>query len=205
MNARLLKFSLASIGMHLAVSWGVLHSGSFEHGVAQGSRSADSPLTVSLLAPESKPDTADSLRELAAQTASIESLPAPETPPEPAPIIRPVGIPDALQSLAVQDYVEPGRLTRVPAPASEIDLNVAEISSLGYSGRTNLTILINADGTVADVVSGPEEQGAPEFVERVAARFKGARFIPGEIDGVAVKSRLKITVVSEDLLPVEGN
>lgn len=70
---------------------------------------------------------------------------------------------------------------------------------MAVTGNITLTVFINADGTVADVISSIETENAREFADRVAARFKGARFSPGEINRKAVKSKLHITVVGEEL------
>lgn len=186
--------------MHFAVSWLVLHKGSFEHGVARGISNADSALMVSILSGDNGAVPPENIERFTEQLSSVETQPA----PKPAPAIRLAGVPDALKSLSAQDYVSAGRLTKLPSPLTEIDLNVAEISELAYAGQTSLTILINADGTVADVISGVEAENARNFAQRVAARFRSARFMPGEIDGMAVRSQLQITVVSEDLPLTDG-
>lgn len=104
----------------------------------------------------------------------------------------------------VEDYLPAGGLTRLPAPLSEIDLNLPAINGIEVAGQIDLTILIDAKGMVADVISSVEAEHLRALSERVAARFKSARFIPGEINGIAVKSRLQITVVSENLSETEN-
>lgn len=195
MNARLLKFLLASLCMHLAVSWLLLRPGSFEHGVAQGGWDRVPALTVSLLAADNRQVTAESVGRSTEQTYSDDSPPA----PKPSPALMPMNSLEVLKSHTAQDYVSvsTGRLTRLPSPLGDIDLDVAEISGLGYAGQARLTILINADGSVVDVLGESDAGDAHEFVKRVAARFRSTRFMPGEIDGVAVNSQMQITVVSE--------
>ena len=62
-----------------------------------------------------------------------------------------------------------------------------------------MTILVNEAGIVIDVIPVIGSESARAFVERVAQRFKSTRFTPGEINGKAVKSQVRITVVSENL------
>lgn len=200
MNARPVKFSLASLCMHIAVAWLLVQQPAYEHGVAQGARAADTALTVSLLAPELSPAPLIDTALFGGQPASAEAPLA----PDPSPLIRDVGLPDAQEPLAAQDYLEVGRLTKLPSPLSEVDLNVSEITELAPPGQTRLTVLVNEAGAVVDVFGLPGSSGLGPFVERVAARFRSARFSPGEVDGVAVKSQVQITVVSEALSATTG-
>lgn len=96
-------------------------------------------------------------------------------------------------------YLPAGRLTRPPVLLSDIDLNVAEITELAHPGRIELTILIDANGLIADVLPSVENADMRLFADRVAARLSSVRFLPGELEGNPVKSQLKIIVVSEDL------
>lgn len=110
---------------------------------------------------------------------------------------EPVEIARRTESAEFQDYLSTGQLTRLPTPLANIDLNVAEISDLAFIGETQITLLIDEKGVVTDVRSATETEDARRFIERVAERFRNAQFRPGEINGKAVKSRLKIAVVSE--------
>jgi hypothetical protein len=100
---------------------------------------------------------------------------------------------------AIPDGYSPqGRLTRLPAPVADIDLDVPELSNSGIAGTIDMTLFINANGTVANVLASVTEDQMHAFAQLVAERFKNSRFLPGEIDGKAVNSMLKITVVSEN-------
>lgn len=94
-------------------------------------------------------------------------------------------------------YMPSGRLTRAPHALTDIDLNADDISHTGFAGEVVLTLLIEPDGSVADVLVPTDDADAAAFAELVAARFRSARFSPGEIDGRPVRSELRIKVVSE--------
>jgi hypothetical protein len=98
-----------------------------------------------------------------------------------------------------QEYWPAGSLTRLPAPIDDIDLDSEGIPHLGFFGATILTILLDMQGQVENVIFTDVSDEARDFAERVAQRFKEARFRPGEIDGRPVKSRLAVTVVRENL------
>lgn len=94
-------------------------------------------------------------------------------------------------------WLPSGRLTRLPVPLDPVDLDPAEMQPAGFSGRIELTLLVDRHGRVRDVLSNSRDPGARAFADRVAGRFRAARFTPGEIDGVPVNALLKIAVVSE--------
>lgn len=97
------------------------------------------------------------------------------------------------------DYHTPGRLTRLPFPLAEIDLNEAAIDEVAIEGSVELTVSVNEDGTVANVSTANKNENVRRFVDRIGALFLTVRFSPGEIDGKAVKAQFKIEVVSEAL------
>lgn len=99
----------------------------------------------------------------------------------------------------VQDYVPTARLTRLPAPLTEIDLSAPAISGLGFYGEIQIAVLIDTQGMVVDVTGLDNVAVPPGFLQQIAVRFKGARFRPGEIDGRAVNARITIKVVSENV------
>jgi len=94
-------------------------------------------------------------------------------------------------------YFLPDRLTRLPTPLTDIDLNATEIDEVALEGEIELTLLIDADGTVTDILTSVDQDNARIFADRVAARFQNARYSPGEINGTAVRSQLRIKIVSE--------
>jgi len=96
-------------------------------------------------------------------------------------------------------YYSARQLSRTPFPLSNIDLDVLAIDEVAFAGAIELTILVEADGTVARVSSKVDRDDVRTYVDRVAARFQRTQFSPGEIDGRAVRSKLHITVVSDPL------
>jgi len=198
MNARLLKFFLCSSLMHLAALWLLWQAGSVEYGAARethGARAPASGLFATLVASEQKPKHAPpQLPETEAHIAVRETTT--ETALDPAQR-KP-------ESATFQGYFPAGRLTRLPFPLADVDLDVTEIDEVAIEGAIELTILVEADGTVADVSASISQNNAQAFADRVAARFQRARFAPGEINGKAVKSQLRITVVSEPRSPAAG-
>jgi len=103
------------------------------------------------------------------------------------------------ETVSDRDYVIAGRLTRLPVPITDIDLNVAGINDSDVTGKVELTVLVDGAGAVVDVIPAIEMESARAFAERIAARFRIARFKPGEINGKAVNAQLRITVVSESI------
>ena len=89
------------------------------------------------------------------------------------------------------NYSAVGRLTRLPEPVVDIDLNVAGINDIADAGKIEMTILVNEAGIVIDVIPVIGSESARAFVERVAQRFKSTRFTSGEINGKAVKSQVR--------------
>lgn len=199
-RARLGVVLLLSLLLHLAVLWFLGLSGSIEFGVAEKLQKAG--LTPSVLAVRFL--VADSWTPQATQqsteTAALAAVQVQETP---------VATDEALMSPEQstkgvnrqEEYLPSGRLTRLPVPLDDIDLNVTAIDEVALEGVIELTILVEADGTVTHVSTMVDHDSVRQYADRVAARFQNARFSPGEIDGKAVRSKVQITVVSEPLAP----
>lgn len=197
MNARMATFLVCSLCLHLALLSLVGESAPFRAAV-QGARSLRPALTVYLAASD----------RIVQRRASIESekpnhptkLPAPEEikPSDMATPTVPLKHAAGVAAPAAQlTYVSPGMLTRLPAPITDIDLSTADVTESGFEGKLDLTILIDTDGNVVDVTTANGREFPSSFLEAVSARFKRARFSPGEVDGKAVNSQLRIMVVSE--------
>lgn len=131
-------------------------------------------------APDSKP-----LAALSAQADMSRSLEAAAMP--------------GLLERSTLYYVPASELTRLPYPIEEIDLEQGISEQLTNVGQFNLTILIEENGMVMDVIAMGE---SAEFIERIKDRFRAAHFMPGEINGKAVKSLIQVTVVNE--VPKQG-
>ncbi|MDO8298341.1 hypothetical protein [Lacisediminimonas sp.] len=104
---------------------------------------------------------------------------------------------DPKQAGQPDNWLPSGRLTRLPVPLDPVDLDQPDLQSAGFTGRIELTVLVDRHGRVERVLSASREPAAQAFAERAAGRFRSVRFAPGEVDGVAVNAILKISVVSE--------
>lgn len=194
MNHRLANSWLCSLAVH-AVLIAALFQVRYETGFAHDLRRSTQPLSVAIIRADQVP------HPLSAQASELDR-----------PLAEPTGPVDAVSSDSVADnasvsqvlpkqtlepYFSVGQLTRQPAPIDDIDLNLEEIAKLGFFGKAELTLFIDAKGTVVEAIAENERSVDRDFVELVVGRFQQARFTPGEIDSVAVNSRLRVTVVSE--------
>lgn len=179
--------------MHVAGFWLLWQEGALEYGGAysKSSQPARSLLIVELVTDEMTQRLAPALERPGTATRSGSSIETSKI------AMRMEANP---QSAADQGYLPAERLTRLPEPAEHIDPSLATITDIPFAGQIQLTVLIDANGMVADVITSVESNDARILAERIAAHFKDARFIPGEIDGKAVKSRLQITVVGKSPL-----
>lgn len=198
-------FLALSILAHVAVSLALLSGRSAEQGVV-GNGVADatgSVLSISLQAPAVVPMTQDfSLSPAAAAvpldhaTTQVDAPSAPSTSAADAPMLTDVVAPP-LADAGATTYLNTGRLTRLPRPLDEVDLNVPEITEVVVDGERALTILVNADGTVDGAEWTDVDAAAQVYLQRVAERFQQVRFVPGEVDGVAVNAVFRIMISSE--------
>ncbi|MBC3870493.1 energy transducer TonB [Undibacterium oligocarboniphilum] len=196
MNARLLKFLLCSLALHLTCLW-IFWRGDFApYGTVKtlpGKVTAPSGLTIRIVASSKNQNPA-------IPVPSKEEVPA-ETH-DSSVNIKNSNEQAKLQTENVlsENYFPAGSLTRLPEPVTDIDLNIPAIDEVAVAGKTELTLLIDSDGTVVNVLESGENEDEWAFSRLIAQHFRNARFIPGEINGKAVKSALKITVISEPRL-----
>jgi TonB family protein len=102
----------------------------------------------------------------------------------------------AAVSPAEPEYVKAGELSQRPRLLSLVEINVAERGAAEAPGRARLRVLINEQGAVDHVLV--DESDLPADFERAAKdAFLNARYAPGEIDGVAVRSQIRIEVTYE--------
>jgi TonB family protein len=204
LKIHVLTFILFSIGLHV-LGFSLMWEHEELEGTASGSKRSSAELAptvlVGFIAKKNPPghdgivkesedyeNFKDSLNNLYASRASTVIPHANEADKASNPLAAPL-----------DDYFTAGELTRLPAPATSIDLDVPEVKEVADAGSVQLTILINADGTVADVLNKDKSGATSEFSERVMEIFRRARFVPGEVNGKAVKALLEINVVSEEL------
>lgn len=182
--------------MHLAAFVLLWHGGPTHRSLMQNikvSSTLSSALVVKLIQNESKMEQqAASLPEKKAVAPALDITAKPKN-------LAAKAEPE-LDSASSQGYVPVGSLTRRPSPIGVIDLNVTAIDEVAIGGSIELTVLVDVDGSVADVSTTAQEDSARVFADRVAAQLRTVRFTPGEIDGMFVKSEWRITVVSEPRL-----
>ena len=194
MNAASVKFFLFSLGIHFALFWLLWQKGSIEYEAALSKPGASATSVVwtarvvpkgngsAVAIPHHAPVVTEQQPITELRVNAAATYPLAESDPE---------------TDSEHEYVLAGRLTRLPVPITKIDLNVDGINDSGVTGKIELTVLVNHDGTVAAAMPVVEMDSARAFAERVAQRFRLARFRPGEVDGKAVNAQLRITVVSE--------
>jgi TonB family protein len=101
-------------------------------------------------------------------------------------------------------YYTPDQLTKRPQPIAKPDLDPPEIKPIIASGKLVLKLWINDRGRVARV--DVESSSLPEnFTRTAVAAFQELRFEPGQRDGQAVGSVLKIEVDYEDGRALSGD
>lgn len=186
---RTLVFLLASLMLHGLLLWPSGFAGFIDaRNTAASSRPA--VLTAQILA-------APTLRQSAEPEPDTAVVSPSRTPTEDAaPAAR-----ELTSAESTTPYFEAERLTKAPAPVSEIDLNEGDLADHAITGTMEFAVYINAYGLVVDVVPSGVPDGAGPLAERIVARFRSARFYPGELNGKAVDTRIRIRVVSEALLP----
>jgi TonB family protein len=97
-------------------------------------------------------------------------------------------------------YYLTSELTIRPQALSEVELSPSEIFARGSSGRVVLNLWISESGEVVAVYV--EISDMPEQVSvATEAAFRNLRFKPGEIDGKAVGSVMKVEAVYGNALP----
>lgn len=192
MIEKLMKALVISLFAHAAILWMFSLQTFNDYGVANGANKTTSshPMTVKIIA--AKPASAPLQLEAKEESAPVTTL------EPPMKVAESMSSADTLlERKRTENYVSPGRLTRPPVPLEEVDLNVAPIDEVAVAGSFELTLLIDETGQVVDVLMPDDSNGTSLYASRVTERFKKARFVPGEINGISVKSRLPITVVSE--------
>jgi TonB family protein len=130
-----------------------------------------------------------------------ESLPQaarPEPPPRPTPKPEPSGkSAAATESVAIPaTYLDPSKLTEPPRPLEEPPVERL-LRMMARPGVGSLLLYIDESGIVTNVEIGSSTL-PPAVNQRAAELFGAVRFSPGRIDGVAVKTRVRITFGTEE-------
>ncbi len=122
------------------------------------------------------------------QAPAADAAPARASPPQPAfGLVTAAGESDA-------DYYPRADLSLAPAPLDAIVIDYPPIADDSGHHVSELSLFIDEAGRVTRVrVDG---EALPPALEQAArAAFMSARFRPGEVEGRAVKSRIRIEVV----------
>ncbi|MEN3295764.1 MAG: hypothetical protein V7642_5017 [Burkholderiales bacterium] len=94
-------------------------------------------------------------------------------------------------------YYAANQLTKRPQAAAAIDLDPLQIHGVIATGKMVILLWINEHGTVDNVEL--EQSDLPsQFGEAALTAMRDARFVPGELNGRAVRSKLKIEVTYDD-------
>jgi hypothetical protein len=93
-------------------------------------------------------------------------------------------------------FLDPSQLTEHPKPLKEPSVHLL-LPMLARSGMARLVLYIDELGRVTSV----EVDSAtlpPATVDRAVAIFSVVPFSPGRVDGIAVKTKVRITVGAEE-------
>jgi hypothetical protein len=97
----------------------------------------------------------------------------------------------------VTPYYPAEQLTTRPRALAEPELDPQQLAAYIATGEIALTLWIDEHGTVAELYIENSDLPAV-FAQTAAAAFRDVRFAPGEIDGHAVGSVLRIAVRYDD-------
>lgn len=93
--------------------------------------------------------------------------------------------------LSVDDYLPPSRLDKIPKLIGSVDATVDFQGMTGIVGDAEIVLLISSNGDVDDVVM--MQSTLPDFlVDKVVSNFKKAKYEPGRLGSMSVRSRLRI-------------
>lgn len=187
MNRQPVIFLLGSICLHLVLFFSTRQTTPFEQGIVVGAINArhnNSQLEVYFISKNSISSAKNDL----VTTHFPEAIPSYVAQTSLGPVIPST------------EFIPTGRLTRLPAPIGEINLDMPSNVSSAINAKIDLTVQIDVFGSVVDVIIPTQlDDKTTAFAQNIAKRFKYAHFSPGEINGNPVPSLLIITVVSEPI------
>jgi periplasmic protein TonB len=212
---RMMPFAIVVIGLHAALLAIPVRSVGSSHAMVVAQ-----PLSVRMLAPsevgaveqtasQGSPTIADaavqrpvqprSVTEPATSSAPHDKVPTADTKPNVSPPLPSFGlvVPDFDSD---DDYYVRSMLTLAPRPVDPILVDYPTIDKDQGHYRSELTLFIDETGRVVRVrVDGASLPPALEAAARSA--FTNARFLAGQADGRAVKSRIRIEVEFDNRPP----
>ncbi|WP_372527573.1 energy transducer TonB [Piscinibacter sp.] len=129
---------------------------------------------------------------------SPDPAPAATSMQAPAPDLQPLA--DSAGQDGDGDYFPRSMLSVAPVPVSVVVIPFPEVEGPAERYVTRLLLFIDEFGKVVRVrVDGPSLPQALEEAARNA--FLNARFSPGQVDGLAVRSRIRVEVTFEAANP----
>ncbi|TAK44158.1 MAG: hypothetical protein EPO27_13175 [Betaproteobacteria bacterium] len=141
-----------------------------------------------------------SLAALPAELPRQAPPPADRAPPEPQGTPQSEATSDSRKSPGAVtipgSYVDAKQLTELPRPLTEPRLDMLQ-SILARPGIARLTLYVDQSGRVADV-EVISTTLPPKATERAVTIFSTMLFSPGRIGGLAVRSRVPVTVGAEE-------
>jgi hypothetical protein len=140
------------------------------------------------ISPSPSVDTPSGRRETQAGQTAMSRMPR----PMPVPPSSPFSV-FTSRVLAEADYFDRDQLTVGPSPKAEVLIDYPPVDGLSGSHMSELSLFIDEGGRVVRVrVDGPDLPAALEEAARTA--FLAAQFSPGQVDGLPVRSRLRVEV-----------
>lgn len=133
---------------------------------------------------------------------SPQPAPASRVSLPPTQAIAPTPNRESTLPIVVLYYFNSKQLSAKPYPRRPITNYIPYTGDSEQPRSLQLTLFINESGLVDRVTSAVTNLD-PEFQERVTQLFRNARFQPGEIDGIPVKSQIQIEVSVEATKPGE--
>ena len=105
---------------------------------------------------------------------------------------------------SVDDYLPRSRLEKIPKLLGSVDTKADFEGMLGLVGEAEIIVLISSEGGVDDVLVA--ESTLPSFlVDKMIVNFKGAKYEPGMVSGLNVRSRLRIRLSAPSNDELLGN
>jgi outer membrane biosynthesis protein TonB len=106
----------------------------------------------------------------------------------------------------IENYLPVSMLTVIPSPIDSVDPTPAEFRLEGVLGEIELMLLIASNGEVDAVLVVRSSLPEP-FMDYATKAFKKARFTPGMVQKMAVRSRIRVLLSPNPLTvdPETGN
>lgn len=106
--------------------------------------------------------------------------------------------------LSIDDYLPPSLLDKIPFPIESVNTNIDFKGMNGLVGEAEIMVLISSEGNVNGVLV--MTSSLPEFiVDEAVSRFKTLTFEPGELQGMKVRSRIRIKLTPPTIDELRGN